>query len=186
MQGHNHEASNCAATDLRNNLKRTAADEVGSTNKIFWWVTRHHLHGVDVSFPTVERSMFWAKRCTQLRQPYTAEEYASILESPEDKAFNRNLRAVIRDYGSGHLAMIFNCLTLAALITIFDSTFYTMPALFYQLFKLPGFYKGHSFPLIFILTSVTKFVWSHNAEGEGTHPQSESWTSNVWFWKQFW
>lgn len=33
----------------------------------------------------------------------------------------------------------------------FDGTFYTVPALFYQLFTLLGFYRGHSFPLIFTL-----------------------------------
>lgn len=157
-QCHNHEASDFAATDLKNTLKRKAAEEVGSTSnsEIFRRVTRHHQHGADVSFSSVERSMLRAKRRIQPRQPHTAEECANILESPEAQAFNGNLRSVITDQGSGHLAMIFYSLTLVPLMTTikewnFDGTFYTVPALFYQLFTLLGFYKGHSFPLIFTL-----------------------------------
>ncbi|XP_063881619.1 uncharacterized protein LOC135111837 [Scylla paramamosain] len=157
-QGHNHESSDYAATDLRNTLKMKAAEDVGSTSnsEIFRRVTRHHQHGADVSFSSVERSMLRAKRRIQPRQPHTAEECANILESLEAQAFNVNFRSVVTDQGSGHLAIIFYSLTLVPLMTTikewnFDGTFYTVPALFYQLFTLLGFYKGHSFPLIFTL-----------------------------------
>ncbi|XP_063880845.1 uncharacterized protein LOC135111467 [Scylla paramamosain] len=51
-QGHNHESSDYAATDLRNTLKMKAAEDVGSTSnsEIFRRVTRHHQHGARCVF----------------------------------------------------------------------------------------------------------------------------------------
>lgn len=106
-QPHNHEADDCIAIDLKNDLKRKAAEQVGSTSncEIFREVTRHHQHGAAVFFPFVKRSMLRAKRRIQPMQPHTAEECGNILTSPEAEAVKGNLKAVVRDQDSGHLAI---------------------------------------------------------------------------------
>ncbi|KAK4322967.1 hypothetical protein Pmani_006318 [Petrolisthes manimaculis] len=116
-QPQNHEAAECIATDLKNVLKRKADEQVDSTSNCEFYreVTRHNQHGAAISFPSVERSMLRVKRRIQPRQPHTTEECTNILESPETEAVNENLRAVVREQESGHLAINFYAQALVSL-----------------------------------------------------------------------